>query len=80
MGDDGFVMGNIDAPQEMVDKIHYDLCPPGRYVDMVAAWEGIRDLLRRCNRAGVDPYKHLMLAHDVILSAAVEAYEADHGN
>ena len=47
---------------------------------MVAAWEGIRDLLRRCNRAGVDPYKHLMLAHDVILSAAVEAYEADHGN
>ena len=80
VGDAVFVMGNIDAPQEMVDKLHYDICPPGRYVDMVAAWEGIRELLRRCNRAGVDPYKHLLLAHDVMLSAAVEAYEADHNN
>ena len=80
VGDAVFVMGNIDAPQEMVDKLHYDICPPGRYVDMVAAWEGIRELLRRCNRRGVDPYKHLLLAHDVILSAAVEAYEDDHDN
>lgn len=80
VGDAVFVMGNIDAPQDMVEKLHYDICPPGRYVDMVAAWEGIREFLRRCNRAGVDPYKHLLLAHDVILSAAVEAYEADHNN
>ena len=80
VGDAVFVMGNIDAPQDMVEKLHYDICPPGRYVDMVAAWQGIREFLRRCNRAGVDPYKHLLLAHDVILSAAVEAYEADHNN
>ena len=36
--------------------------------------------MRRCHRRGVDPYKHLLLAHDVILSAACEAYEADHDN
>lgn len=80
VGDAVFVMGNIDAPEDMVEKLHYDICPPGRYVDMVAAWQGIREVLRRCNRAGVDPYKHLLLAHDVILSAAVEAYEGDHNN
>ncbi len=80
VGDAVFVMGNIDAPQEMVDKLHYDICPPGRYVDLVAVWKGIREILRRCHRRGVDPYKHLLLAHDVILSAACEAYEAEHDN
>lgn len=80
VGDAVFVMGNIDAPQDLVDKLHYDICPPGRYVDMVAAWETIREFLRRCHHANVDPYKHLLLAHDVMLSAACEAYEADHDN
>ena len=80
VGDAVFVMGNIDAPQDMVENSHYDICPPGRYVDLVAAWKGIREILRRCNRAGVDPYKHILMAHDTILSAAVEAYEKEHDN
>ena len=70
-GDSVFVMGNIDAPQTMQDELHYDICPPGRYVDIVAAWQTIRDTVRRCHEAGVDPHKHLLLAHDIILSAAV---------
>jgi len=80
VGDAVFVMGNIDAPQDMVENSHYDICPPGRYVDLVAAWKGIREILRRCNHAGVDPYKHILMAHDTILSAAVEAYEKEHDN
>ena len=31
-------MGNIDAPQAIRDGLHYDICPPGRFVDIVAAW------------------------------------------
>lgn len=27
VGDSVFVMGNIDAPQEMQDELHYDICP-----------------------------------------------------
>ena len=73
-------MGHIDAPQAMQDELHYDICPPGRYVDIVAAWKTIRDTLRRCKEAGVDPHKHLLLAHDVFLSAAVEKYEDSHDN
>ena len=73
-------MGNVDAPQEMQDELHYDICPPGRYVDIVAAWQTIRDTIRRCKEAGVDPHKHLLLAHDTILSAAVEKYESSHDN
>ena len=80
VGDSVFVMGNIDAPQEMQDELHYDICPPGRYVDIVAAWKTVRDTVRRCKEAGVDPHKHLLLAHDVILSAAVEKYEDSHDN
>ena len=57
-------MGNIDAPQEMQDELHYDICPPGRYVDIVAAWKTVRDTIRRCKEAGVDPHKHLLLAHE----------------
>ncbi len=53
---------------------------PGRYVDIVAAWQTIRDTVRRCHEAGVDPHKHLLLAHDIILSAAVEKYEDTHEN
>ena len=64
----------------MQKDLHYDICPPGRYVDIVAAWQTIRDTLRRCKEANVDPHKHLLLAHDVILSAAVEKYEASHDN
>lgn len=78
VGDSVFVMGNIDAPQAMRDELHYDICPPGRYVDIVAAWNTLRDTLRRCKEAGVDPHKHLLLAHDTILSAAVEKYEETH--
>ena len=26
VGDSVFVMGNIDAPQEMQDELHYDIC------------------------------------------------------
>ena len=80
VGDSVFVMGNIDAPQAMQDELHYDICPPGRFVDIVAAWETVRDHVRRCKEAGVDPHKHLLLAHDVILSAAVEKYEDSHDN
>jgi len=80
VGDSVFVMGNIDAPQTMQDELHYDICPPGRYVDIVAAWQTIRDTVRRCHEAGVDPHKHLLLAHDIILSAAVEKYEDTHEN
>ena len=80
VGDSVFVMGNIDAPQTMQDELHYDICPPGRYVDIVAAWQTIRDTVRRCEEAGVDPHKHLLLAHDIILSAAVERYEDTHEN
>ena len=69
VGDSVFVMGNIDAPQEMQDELHYDICPPGRYVDIVAAWKTVRDTVRRCKEAGVDPHKHLLLAHDVILTS-----------
>ena len=46
----------------------------------MAAWQTLRDTLRRCKEAGVDPHKHLLLAHDVILSAAVEKYENAHAN
>ena len=80
VGDSVFVMGNVDAPQEMQDELHYDICPPGRYVDIVAAWQTIRDTIRRCKESGVDPHKHLLLAHDTILSAAVEKYESSHDN
>ena len=80
VGDSVFVMGNIDAPQAMQDELHYDICPPGRYVDIVAAWETIRDHVRRCQEAGVDPHKHLLLSHDIMLSAAVEKYEDTHDN
>ena len=37
-------------------------------------------IFRRCEEAGVDPHKHLLLAHDIILSAAVERYEDTHEN
>ena len=47
VGDYVFVMGNIDAHQTMQDELHYDICPPGRYVDIVAAWQTIRDTVRR---------------------------------
>lgn len=80
VGDAVFVMGNIDAPKDMVDTLHYDLCPPGRYVDLVDSWQSIREILRRCAHAGVNPYKHILMAHDVILSAAVEAYEAEYNH
>lgn len=80
VGDAVFVMGNIDAPRDMVEIMHYDICPPGRYVDMVAAWKGIREVLRRCSEADVDPHKRILMAHDAILSAAVEAYEAEKGH
>ena len=43
-------------------------------------WQTIRDTVRRCEEAGVDPHKHLLLAHDIILSAAVEKYEDTHEN
>lgn len=80
VGDSVFVMGNIDVPQALQEELHYDICPPGRYVDIVAAWNTLRDTLRRCKEAGVDPHKHLLLSHDVVLSAAVEKYEKLHGN
>ena len=80
VGDSVFVMGNIDTTVEMEKELHYDICPPGRFVDIVAAWETIRDTVRRCKEANVDPHKHLLLAHDVILSAAVEKYEDLHEN
>ena len=73
-------MGNIDAPEDMKADLHYDISPPGRYVDIVASWNTIRDTIRRCNEAGVDPHKHLLLAHDGILAAAVEKYESLHDN
>jgi glyoxylase-like metal-dependent hydrolase (beta-lactamase superfamily II) len=78
VGDSVFVMGNIDADPEMVEALHYDITPPGRFVDLVAAWRTIEDTIRRCNEAGVDPHKHLLLAHDLIIAAAVEKYEAEH--
>lgn len=74
VGDSVFVMSNIDVPQEMADALHYDICPPGRYVDIVASWNTIRDTVRRCNEAGVDPHTHLLLAHDKGLSDYCEAY------
>ncbi len=80
VGDSVFVMGNIDAPEDMKADLHYDISPPGRFVDIVASWQTIRDTIRRCNEAGVDPHKHLLLAHDGILAAAVEKYESLHDN
>ncbi len=80
VGDAVFVMGNIDVPKEMADALHYDICPPGRFVDIVASWRSIREILRRCNEAGVDPHKHLLLAHDGNLQTAVETYEKEHDN
>lgn len=80
VGDSVFVMGNIDAPEDMKADLHYDISPPGRYVDIVASWNTIRDTIRRCNEAGVDPHKHLLLAQDGILAAAVEKYESLHDN
>ena len=77
-GDSVFVMGNIDVPEDMAAELHYDISPPGRYVDIVAAWNSIRDTVRRCNEAGVDPHCHLLLAHDNILAAAFEKYLDDH--
>ena len=78
VGDSVFVMGNIDVPEDMKAELHYDISPPGRYVDIVSAWNSIRDTVRRCNEAGVDPHKHLLLAHDGMLSAAVEKYQDEH--
>ena len=78
VGDAVFVMGNIDVPKEMEEDLHYDICPPGRFVDIVASWKSIREILKRCKDAGVDPHKHLLLAHDGILAAAVEKYESEH--
>ena len=80
VGDSVFVMGNIDVDPEMVEALHYNITPPGRFVDLVAAWRTIEDTVRRCNEAGVDPHKHLLLAHDLIIAAAVEKYEAEHDN
>ena len=80
VGDSVFVMGNIDTDPEMVEALHYNITPPGRFVDLVAAWRTIEDTVRRCNEAGVDPHKHLLLAHDLIIAAAVEKYEAEHDN
>ena len=36
--------------------------------------------MRRGQEAGVDPHKHLLLSHDIMLSAAVEKYEDTHDN
>jgi N-acyl homoserine lactone hydrolase len=80
VGDAVFVMGNIDVPEEMAAELHYDITPPGRYVDIVAAWNSIRELIRRNKEAGVDPHKHLLLAHDHILDAAVDQYMEEHNN
>lgn len=80
VGDSVFVMGNVDAPEDMVQANHYDICPPGRYVDMPEVWRGIREILRRCAHNDVDPHKHILMAHDCILSAAVEYYESSHNN
>lgn len=80
VGDAVFVMNNVDVPEEMKEELHYDICPPGRFVDIVDAWNTIRDTVRRCKDAGVDPHKHLLLSHDAILAAAVEKYEDTHNN
>lgn len=79
VGDSVFVMGNIDVTPEIEENLHYDIMPPGRYVDIVASWETIRDTLRRCKEAGVDPHKHLLLAHDKALSDFVAEYVKEHG-
>ncbi len=79
VGDSVFVMGNIDVTKEVEENLHYDIMPPGRYVDIVASWETIRDTLARCKKAGVDPHKHLLLAHDKGLSDFVTEYEKEHG-
>jgi glyoxylase-like metal-dependent hydrolase (beta-lactamase superfamily II) len=79
VGDSVFVMGNIDTTPEVEANLHYDILPPGRYVDIVASWNTIRDTLRRCKEAGVDPHKHLLLAHDYLLADYVEAYEKENG-
>ena len=79
VGDSVFVMGNIDTTPEVEANLHYDILPPGRYVDIVASWLTIRDTLRRCKEAGVDPHKHLLLAHDYGLFNYCDEYEKENG-
>lgn len=62
------------ASADYAEAMHKEYCI------IVAAWKTVRDTVRRCKEAGVDPHKHLLLAHDVILSAAVEKYEDSHDN
>ena len=80
VGDAVFVMGNIDVPEALNRDLHYDITPPGRFVDLVAAWKSIREIRRRCVDKNLNPHKHLLLAHDSILSAAVEKYEEEKEN
>ena len=62
-GDSIFVLGNLNPIPEM----HYDITPPGRFYNIVEAWNSIAYQKQRAKSS-----QHLLLCHDVALMERVK--------
>lgn len=62
---------NLDSVKILFLNSHYDICPPGRYVDLVAAWKG------KVGRDYMETLKEITTIVDGPISGEVKASTTD---